>query len=195
MFGWLNGVVADSPLTYLVIAGLAMADIVGFVPAETVIVTATLLALGGGLYLAGVGASAAAGAFAGDCILYLLGQRLGGKVTDRLFRGRTARDRLEWARRQMQRHGSVILPAARFVPMGRTAVVFAAGTLELEWRKFVVADVVGVVLWSAYWVGFTAVTGESFSGKPWLTLVISLGVGAALGGAAELIRRYMERRR
>lgn len=52
------------------------------------------------------------------------------------------------------------------------------------------ADVVAVTLWTGYWVGVTAITGETFSGKPWLSLVLSLGVAAVVGVAAEAVRRY-----
>lgn len=195
MFGWLNHLISGSPLSYLVIVGLAIADIVGVVPAETVIVTAVLLALHGSLLLVGVGAAAVAGSLVGDNILYVLGWRVGTPLVSKLFRGEKSRRRLGWARQQMERHGSSVIIVGRFVPMGRTAVVFAAGLLDVPWRRFIVADAISVALWSLYWVGLPVLLGETISGTPWYTVLISLGVAAIVGGIAELARRHAERRR
>ncbi|HET7329065.1 MAG TPA: hypothetical protein VFJ14_17480, partial [Nocardioidaceae bacterium] len=72
--------------------------------------------------------------------------------------------------------------------------MFAAGLLETPWRRFIVADVIAVVLWACYWVGATALLGEAFSDRQWLTILISIGIGVVIGLVAELIRRYAERR-
>lgn len=195
MFDWLNSFVADSPLTYLLVAGLAVADIVGVFPSETVVVTASLLAVDGKLSLIAVGVAAFAGAVAGDNLLYLLGRRVGDRLTAWLFRGERARERLDWARRRMHEHGTAIVIAGRFVPMGRTATMFAAGTLRVPWRRFIVADLIAVALWGAYWVGMPAVAGEAFSGRQWLTVLLAIGIGTVIGTAAEVVRRFLERRR
>jgi len=50
-------------------------------------------------------AAAMAGALAGDNISYVLGDRLGPPVQQRLFRGEKAARKLEWARRQLQGAG------------------------------------------------------------------------------------------
>lgn len=195
MFDWLNHLVSDSPLSYLIILGLTVADITGIVPAETVIVTSTLLALHGGLLVVAVGITAVVGALIGDNILYALGRWVGTPVADRMFRGETSRRRLEWARRNMRRYSLTLIVVGRLIPMGRTAVMLAAGLLDVPYRRFITADVPSVLLWGLYWVGLPAVLGQAISGNPWLTLVISVGVATITGGVAELVRRRTERRR
>lgn len=195
MFGWLNGLVGDTPLTYLIVAVLAVADITGVVPAETVVVTAVVLAMKGQLFIVGIAVAGFVGAAAGDNLLYVLGNSFGERVIGWIFRGRASRERLDWARRRMRQHRILIIIAGRFIPMGRTAVMFAAGALEVPWRRFIGPELVAVTIWTGYWVGFTAIAGEALSGKSWLTILISLGIGTVIGLIAEVIRRYMERRR
>ncbi|WP_158546657.1 DedA family protein [Halopolyspora algeriensis] len=193
MFDFITQWISGSPVTYPVISALAVLDIIGIVPAETVVITATLIALHGDLWVVGVAAAAVVGALVGDNILYLIGQYGGGRLVNYLFRSDRSRQRLDWARRRMHRHRNVIIIGGRFLPGGRTVVMFAAGTLRVPWRRFILADVVAVVLWAGYHVGATVAFGEAFSGKPWLTLLLSVAVGITLGAAAEVIRRFSER--
>lgn len=195
VFDWFTELVSASPLTYLLVLVLTMADVTGLIPAEAVVTTATLVAVRGSLLLPGVGLASVAGVAAGDTLLFLLGRRVGARVAGRLFRGERAQERLRWAERQMSRHGAVIVVAGRWLPMGRTVTVFAAGALELPWRRFAVADSVAIALWAGYYIGVTVALGRAFLGKPWLTLVVSLGIATAAGVVAEGLRRRHVRRR
>ncbi len=191
---WHSGLVSASPLTNLLITGLTIADIIGVVPAETVIVSATVLALQGPLLIIGIAATAIVGAVIGDNILYHLGRGWGGRLVGKLFRSQRSRRRLDWAERRMFRHRNGVIIAGRMVPGGRTAVMFAAGMLEVSWRRFIVPEVISVLLWTSYWVGATMLFGPQFSGRQWLVIVISLGIAAVFGGIAEVIRRVTDRR-
>lgn len=195
MFGWLDAFVSDAPLTYLIVLGLSMADITGLIPAEAVTTAATLLALEGQLLVAGVGVAGAAGVALGDIILYLLGRKVGNRLAPRIFRSDTAKERLHWAERQMDRHGGVIIIAGRFLPMGRTATIFAAGTLELPWQRCALADAVAITIWAGYYVGMPVLLGRSLPGSTWMSLLLSLGIATLVGVLAEAIRRYVLRRR
>src|SRR5215217_8747932 len=48
---------------------------------------------------------------------------------------------------------ATIIVVARFVPGGRTATTFTAGTVRLAWPRFAAADAVGATLWAAYAAG------------------------------------------
>ena len=195
MFDWLTGWVSASPVSYLIIAGITIADIVGVLPAETVITAAVVLAVDGRLLIVGVGAAAFVGAVAGDNVLYPLGRRVGVPLVGWMFRGERAQERLDWAVRQMREHGNTVIVAGRFIPMGRTATMFAAGFVGIDWRQFIVADVTVVTLWTLYWVSTTAILGEALSTNPWVSPLVSLGVAGVVAVGAELVRRRKERRR
>lgn len=189
---FLSGWVTNSPTTYLVILALAVADIIGIVPAETVLVTAVVLALQGPLWVAGVALAAIVGAIIGDNVLYFLGRKVGPPLIGRVFRSERSKERLDWARRNMHRHRVLVIVAGRFLPGGRTVVMFAAGLLNVPWRRFVVPEVLAVLLWATYYVCVPVLFGDQLAG--WATIVLALGVAVVVGGVAELVRRYTERR-
>jgi SNARE associated Golgi protein len=47
-------------------------------------------------------------------------------------------------------HGVWIIVVARFIPGGRTATTYAAGTVGMPWRRFLPADAIAVALWALY---------------------------------------------
>jgi membrane protein YqaA with SNARE-associated domain len=134
MLGWLTQHVTASPLTYLVVALAAGGDVIlPLIPSETLVITAAVLAAQGRLSLWLIVPPVAAGAFIGDNVVYWLGRGVGDPVSRRLFKGETARRRLEWAERAIRGHGARLVLAGRFIPGGRTASTFAAGTLDLAY--------------------------------------------------------------
>jgi len=96
-------------------------------------------------------------AFAGDQLGYLLGRRLGRPwVARRQHPAWT--EGLDRAEAFYERYGPVSIVAARFIPWVRTFVPFAAGMAHMDYRRFVVANLVGALLWGVglTWVGWWA---------------------------------------
>jgi membrane-associated protein len=195
MLDSLTQLVSGSPVTYLVVLGIALLDVLcPILPAETVLFTAALLATHGELSVWILIPAAAVGGFGGDNISYWLGRKVGDPVARRLFRGEKGRRRLEWAEHAIKRRGPVLILVARFLPGGRSGTTFGAGTLELPWRRFAVADAAAALAWAAYATALGYLGGEAFRHSLWKPLVVSLGVGAALGALAEGFRRLQRRR-
>jgi membrane protein DedA with SNARE-associated domain len=193
VLGFLRDWISGSPVTYLVLLGAAVLDLVAIVPSETLVITASIVAADdGSLFWGFIGLSAAVGAFAGDNVLYLLGSRFGEPVASRLFRGARSRKRLDWAHRQLRRRPWVLVPA-RFVPGGRTASAFAAGLLKMRWRTFLRWDATAVILWATVYVALGYVGGRTFQGSLWPPLLIALGMAGLVGILGELARRLLDR--
>jgi membrane-associated protein len=191
----LTHLVSGSPVTYLVVLGIALLDVLcPILPAETVLFTAAVLAARGSLSIWLLIPAAALGGFGGDNISYLLGAKVGDPVARRLFRSDKAQARLRWAERAIQRHGPVLIVVARFLPGGRSGTTFGAGTLELAWPRFAIADAAAAVAWATYATLLGYLGGSAFSHSLWKPLVISLAIGAALGLLAEGYRRLQRRR-
>ena len=184
-----------SSWTYLVFFGAPPVDAaLPVAPPATVSITPPVTVVtGGGLWVILVILSAALGGVIGDNACYLLGRKVGEPATRRLFSGKKSRERLEWARRVIHRHGPVMVVAARFVPGGRTALTFASGTVGWPWRPFIAADVTGAVLWATYMAMLGYMFGQTFTQTPWLAILVSLIVAGVVALIGEVIRQVRSR--
>jgi membrane protein DedA with SNARE-associated domain len=180
---------------YPIILAIVLGDaVLPLLPGETAVITGGILAARGDLSLPLVLLASAIGAFAGDNVSYWIGRSAGRRITRRLFRGEKAKRRLKWSERQLRERGLTIVAMARFVPGGRTATTFAAGTLEMAWPRFAAADAVGASLWSAYAFALGYFGGSAFKNSLWKPLVIALAAAAVIGAIGEGWRRIKERR-
>lgn len=188
--------VNGSPLTYLLIVAVCAGDaLLPLFPAEVVVVTAAVLAAGGHLEIALVVLAAVLGAMIGDNCAYGLGRGGLRRLADRLLGSPKAQARLEWARAQLKANGPWIIVVARFIPGGRTATTYAAGTLEMPWRsRFLPSDFVAAVAWSLYAAGLGYIGGATFEHNLWLPLLIAGGASILVALLGELLRRRLTRR-
>jgi membrane protein DedA with SNARE-associated domain len=195
VFDWLSHEVSGSALSYLVVFVAAGLDVLfPLIPSETIVLTASILAAQGDLLIVAIVPAVALGAFAGDNACYWLGRKIGDPIARRLFKGEKGRARLEWAERALEQRGALLIGVGRFIPGGRTATTFAAGTLEMPYRKFLVADAFAAGLWAVYICALGYLGGETFKDSLWLPLASSLAVATAVGLCFEAWRRIQRRR-
>jgi membrane protein DedA with SNARE-associated domain len=138
---------------------------------------------------------AAAGAFIGDNLCYLLGRRFGPAVQRRFFatpKGMRAR---AWAERSLDKYGTQLIVVCRFIPGGRTAVTLTCGITGYPRRRFVAATAVAAVIWALYAFFIGRIGGQAFEDNPWAGLVIAFGASIAISAVIEVIRRLWGRRR
>jgi membrane-associated protein len=189
-FDALKDAVGGSLWAYPALIGAVSLDsVLPVAPGEAAVVTGGVLAADGELSIFGVFAASMLGGILGDNISYGLGVLLGRPAERRLFTSSRSRERLEWARRQLHVRGGVIIVAARFVPGGRTATTFSAGTLEMPWRRFVAIDVLAAALWAAYASLLGYFGGNAFTDSLWKPLLAATLVGLTVATLAEVARR------
>ncbi len=188
----LSGAWWTYPLVLAICAGDAVVPIL---PGETSLIVAGVLSSQGILSLPLVIAAGAIGAFLGDSTSFLLGRRAGAWTRRRLFSGARGKRSLAWAERQLDTRGATIIVVARFVPGGRTAASFMAGSVDYGYRRFAPAAIAGGLLWSVYSTLLGRIGGAAFEDNA----LAALGVAALLAvGAAVLIegsRKLLARRR
>ena len=196
MFHALAHHVNGSPLSYLLILAVCAGDaLLPLFPAEVVVVTAAVLAASGHLQIALVVLAAVLGAMIGDNCAYGLGRGGLRRLADRLLASPRSRRRLAWARAQLQANGPWIIVVARFIPGGRTATTYAAGTLGMEWRtRFLPSDGVAAAAWSLYAAGLGYIGGAAFEHNLWLPLLIAGVTSVVVALLGELLRRWLNRR-
>jgi membrane protein DedA with SNARE-associated domain len=195
VFDWLTHEVSQSAATYPVVAFAAATDVLlPLIPSETIVITASVLAAQGDLLIWAIVPAVALGAFLGDNLCYLLGRKIGDPIADRLFDDEKGQARLRWAEEALRHRGAILIGVGRFIPGGRTATTFAAGTLEMPYRQFLVADAFAAVLWALYVSMLGYLGGETFKDNLWLPLATSFACAMLVGAGFEAWRRVQKRR-
>ena len=196
VFDQLTDALSASSWAYALIFAVVAGDaVLPLLPGETIVVTGGVLATSGDLNPVFVFLAAAVGAFAGDSACYWIGRKLGTRAAQRFLRGERGKRTLDWAQNALERRGKTLIAVARFVPGGRTAVALTAGTTEYRWRTYALADIVGVVIWSAYNVGLGMIGGAAFEHETWKGLLLAFGLAAAGAGIIEGVRWLWQRRK
>jgi membrane-associated protein len=186
--------VSASPATYAIVFGIVAIDsLLPFAQAEAVVITASVLAAQGHLLIWLIVPVVALGGFAGDNASYLLGRRVGWRVAETFMRGQR-RKRLEHAQAGVRDHGRLVIVVGRFLPIGRTLTTLAAGTLEMRWSRFAVADAIAAASWAVYASMLGYAGGSSFEHSLWKPLLFALGIAILLGLGIEAYRRVQKRR-
>jgi membrane protein DedA with SNARE-associated domain len=94
-------------------------------------------------------AVAAAGAIIGDNIGYWIGDKGGYRLARRYGpKVRLDQRKLKIARYLFDLHGGKVVFFGRFVSILRTYAAFLAGTSKMRWRRFVVANASGGIVWA-----------------------------------------------
>jgi len=118
-----------------------------FLPGDSLLVTAGVLAGAGQLPVVGPAALVTLCAIAGDQLGYWIGRRTGQALYSRrdslLFR----RKHLERAHQFYEANGGKTIILARFVPIVRTFCPPVAGAARMNYRHYLAYDVVGGIVW------------------------------------------------
>jgi membrane-associated protein len=131
----------------LLVTIFAESSLIFFLPGDTLLFTAGLLASQGQLNIVVVLLGSFVAAVAGNQVAYAVGNRLGPslfKPGSRLFKA----EYVERANEYFEKFGSRTIVLARFVPAVRTFAPILAGVGTMRYRTFVAYNVVGALLWA-----------------------------------------------
>lgn len=120
-----------------------------FLPGDTLLFGAGLLASQNELHLGWLIAAVVIAAIVGDNVGYSIGHRAGKRILRKksgiIFR----HEHIARAEAFYERHGGKTIILARFTPMVRTFAPIVAGAGKMSRQKFMVYNVVGGILWGA----------------------------------------------
>ena len=147
---WLVGL---PPLAVYAVVGLVIGlESMGIpLPGEITLVSAALLAASGVLWPGGVAIAAATGAIIGDSIGYAVGRRGGRALLERCgrrFPRHFGEEHLAKAERLFARWGVWAVFFGRFIALLRILAGPLAGALRVPYRRFLVANATGGVVWA-----------------------------------------------
>ena len=75
----------------------------------------------------------------------------------------------------LEERGGYLIVIARFIPGGRTAATFAAGSLDWPWRRFIVFDVAAGAIWGSYAGLLGYFGGKTFKDSPFKGFLVAFG--------------------
>jgi membrane protein DedA with SNARE-associated domain len=156
-------------------------------PGEALLIFASILAERREMSFPGLLFFAWMGGVVGDNIGYLIGRRLGRKVVLHYGQmlGLTA-DRLARVEAVFARYGPITVAFARFFNVLRQLNGIVAGTLRMDWWKFLLCNALGCALWVLTWGLGGFYLAEHVSEIKAVTDVLGL-IGAALIGVGLII--------
>lgn len=170
-------------------------------PGETLLVSGAIFAGLGRLDLALVLLAGFVGAVVGDNIGFCIGSR-GGRPLVRRWGPYVLLppERLRRVERFFARYGGAVVAIARFVEGLRQANGIVAGLSDMDWRRFLLWNALGAMLWVGFWGGagyFAA--GEiaalhrvlgPWETRIWIGLAALLPVAVLAHGIASVWRRH-----
>jgi membrane-associated protein len=183
---------------YLLLVAIVFSEtglLVGcFLPGDSLLITAGLLAAGGHLNIWWINGLLMAAAIVGDSTGYAIGARLGPRIFTRekslLFHPK----HVERTQRFYEKYGPKTIVIARFVPIIRTFAPVLAGVGSMRYRRFLAYNVAGGIGWvaSMSWAGYLLGHAVPNISKHMHVLVIVIIVLSCIPIAFEI---YRERRK
>jgi membrane protein DedA with SNARE-associated domain len=192
----LTSLQVDSWLSYLIAIVIPALDaVIPVLPSETAVIALGVATAGStDPRIALLVFCAAAGAWLGDNLAYLIGRRFGPLVERRFFASEKGRQRRAWAERSLDRFGMQIIIVCRFIPGGRTAVTLSCGLIHYSHRRFMVATGIAAVIWALYAFFIGRLGGQAFEHRPWAGFLVGFGITIVISGLIEGGRRIWNRR-
>jgi membrane-associated protein len=166
MSGFVDRLLGIPGWAVLLIVGLIVfaedALFIGFVlPGETAAVLGGVAAKFGHVSLGGILAVVIGAAIVGDSVGYEVGRALGPRVlSHRFLDGR--RERLESAQRFLARRGGMAVFLGRWVAFFRAVMPALAGSARMPYRRFLVFNAAGGIVWGAAVVALGYAAGASY---------------------------------
>ncbi len=124
-------------------------------PGDSLIFVAGSFGGNGRLALFGTFGLLMVAAILGNCVNYALGNLLGMSVISKGKIPFIRVEHVEKTHRYFEKYGALTLVITRFLPIVRTISPFMAGVGKMDYRRFMIFNVLGAVLWVSlfYWGG------------------------------------------
>jgi membrane-associated protein len=135
-------------------------------------------------------------AFLGDTVNYWIGNFVGPKVFQRENSRLLNKEYLVRTHRFYEKHGGKTIILARFLPIIRTFAPFVAGIGSMTYRRFLLFNIAGGILWvllfvvGGYFFGSVPIVKNNFS-----LVIIALILIPGLPTVVEVIRMQLKKRK
>ncbi len=137
-----------SALLFLIIFVETGVVVMPFLPGDSLLFATGALAARGDMQVWALFVLLCVAAIAGDSLHYWIGSKVGEKAFDGRFRF-LKREHLERTHAFFDKYGGKTIVLARFIPIVRTYAPFVAGAGNMDYRRFVMFNVMGGIAWIA----------------------------------------------
>lgn len=168
-------------LTYAILAAIIFAEtglvVTPFLPGDSLLFACGAISVrdGSGLNPIVLGMILIAAAIAGDTVNYHVGKAIGPRVMKSETSKWLNKKHLDKTHAFFEKYGGKTIILARFVPIVRTFAPFVAGAGAMNYRKFILFNVGGAVLWVTTMMGAGMIFGQMEVVKKNFELVV-LGI-------------------
>lgn len=184
--------------TYAILILIVFAEtglvVTPFLPGDSLLFAAGAVASRGFLSAGPLALGLIAAAIVGDTVNYHVGKAIGPRVmkseSSRIFN----KKHLEKTHKFYEKYGGKTIILARFVPIVRTFAPFVAGAGAMNYKKFIVYNVIGAVAWVTLMMG----SGWALGQVPWVkehfeAIVIGIVIVSVMPMVIELIKARSEK--
>lgn len=147
--GGLQGLIQTFGIAFLFLVVFAETGLlIGFfLPGDSLLFIAGLMARSGHLNIALLLVALSIAAILGDSIGFLIGRKAGPALFKRQDSRLFKRKHLDSAHAFYEKHGPKTIVLARFVPIVRTFAPTVAGAAGMNYRQFVAFNIIGGIAW------------------------------------------------
>lgn len=173
--------------------------ILPFLPGDSLLFVCGAAAASGIMELQWLIPAIIAGAILGDTVNYWIGNYLGIHIFLERFPSLVKKEYIDRTYGFYEKYGGAAIFIARFVPVVRTFAPFLAGIGSMDYRRFILYNVLGGCAWTfvvvlgGYYFGTLPVIKENMSLL--ILLVILVTLGTVLLVSAGVVRAHLEKRR
>ncbi len=183
-------------LTYIILFLVIFAEtgfvVTPFLPGDSLLFAAGALAAIGALDVVVILITLTIAAVLGDTVNYWIGHFLGKRIVNNPNIPFVKPEHIEKTERFYEKHGGKTIVLARFIPIIRTFAPFVAGVGTMDYRRFIIYNVVGGVTW----IFLFTLAGYFFGNIPAVEENFSLVIFAIIGlSVLPMLYEYVKSRR
>lgn len=137
--------------TYAILFGIIFAEtglvVTPFLPGDSLLFAAGAIAALGSLNVWGLTGLLIVAAILGDTVNYWIGHYFGQKLVDNPKIKFINQEHIDKTQQFYKKYGGKTIILARFVPIVRTFAPFVAGVGTMDYKKFILYNITGGVIW------------------------------------------------
>ena len=180
-------------LTYVILFLIVFVEtglvVMPFLPGDSMLFAAGALAGIGSMNILTLLVVTYIAAVLGDTANYHIGKKIGKKILDKEEVRFINKEYLKKAEKFYEKHGSMTIVLARFIPIIRTFAPFVAGIGEMSYMKFISYNMIGGGLWVSLFLGVGYFFGNlSFVKEHFSYVLIAIIILSLLPGVIVYIK-------